>query len=72
MQRMGSVHILCVNVNVTIDTMLNFDANTDTMIDVDAKCEQTLMYSGGTRMYEQRVGKDAAPFYDRKNKNAFQ
>ena len=35
---MGSVPILCVNINVSKDTMLKFDANTD----VDAKCERIL------------------------------
>ena len=37
MQRMGSVPILWVNVNVPIDTVLKFDANAD----VKAKCERT-------------------------------
>ena len=32
MQRMNSVPILCIGVNVTIDTMLNFDANADAML----------------------------------------
>ena len=39
---MGSVHILCVNVNVTIYSMLNFDPKTDSNIDVDTKCEWIL------------------------------
>ena len=43
MQRMGSVPILCINVNVVIDTMLTFDANADVNVDFDAKCERTLM-----------------------------
>ena len=29
MQRINSVPILCVNVNITIDTMLKFDTNAD-------------------------------------------
>ena len=37
MQRIGSIPILCINVNITIDTMLDFDANVNT----DAKCERT-------------------------------
>ena len=40
-QRMGSVPIPCVNINVRIDTMLKFDANADTNVDFDAKCECT-------------------------------
>ena len=36
-QRIGSISILCVNINITIDTMLNFDANVHT----DALCERT-------------------------------
>ena len=36
---MGSVRILCINVNITIDTMLKFDANADANVDFDAKCE---------------------------------
>ena len=35
-QRLGSVDILCVNVNDPIDTMLKFDVN-----DVNAKCDRT-------------------------------
>ena len=38
-QRMGSVHNLCINVNITIDTMLKFDANADANVNFDAKCE---------------------------------
>ena len=44
---MGSVSILCINVNVTI----KFDANADANIDIDAKCERTLsivVSSGGS------------------------
>ena len=37
MQRVGSVDILCINVNVLIDTMLKFDTNADVNDDVDAK-----------------------------------
>ena len=37
MRRMGSVPILCVNVSVTRDTVLKFDANAD----ADAKCDWT-------------------------------
>ena len=42
MQRVGSVLILCVNVNVIIDTLLKFDANADANVDYGAKCERTL------------------------------
>ena len=41
---MGSVPILCVNVNITIETMLKFDANADAYVNIDAQCEQTLSY----------------------------
>ena len=34
MQRMGSKPILCINVNVTIDTMLKFEADAIVNIDV--------------------------------------
>ena len=37
MRRMGSVPILCVNVSVTRDTVLKFDANAD----ADGKCDWT-------------------------------
>ena len=37
MKRIG---FLCVNVNITIDTMFEFDP--DTNVDVVAKCERTL------------------------------
>ena len=40
MQRVGSISILCINVNVITDTMLKFDANTDANVDFDAKCER--------------------------------
>ena len=36
-QRMGSISILYVNINISLDTMLNFDANVNT----DALCERT-------------------------------
>ena len=36
-QRMGSIPILYINVNITIDRMLKFDAN----VDIDPKCEWT-------------------------------
>ena len=38
---MGSVPILCINVNITIDTMLKFDANAEASVNVDAQCERT-------------------------------
>ena len=38
MQRMTSTPILCININVTIETVLKFDANADANIDFDAKC----------------------------------
>ena len=36
--------VLCDNVNVHIDTMLNFDVNTDPNVDASAKCEQTFSH----------------------------
>ena len=36
---MGSIRILCIRINITIDTMLKFDAN----VNVDAQCERILM-----------------------------
>ena len=39
---MGSILILCVNINVTIDTMLKFDENADANVNADDKCEGTL------------------------------
>ena len=39
---MASVPILCVNVNIMIDTMLKFNANADAKVNIDAKCERTL------------------------------
>ena len=41
MQRMSSVLILWININTTIDTMLQFDANADANANIDAQCEQT-------------------------------
>ena len=41
MRRMRSVPILYINVNVSTDTMLKFDANADANVYVDAKCERT-------------------------------
>ena len=41
-QRMGSVSILRINVNVTMDTMLKFYEIADAIFDVDAKCARTL------------------------------
>ena len=38
MQRMGSITIFCVDINITIDTILKFDAN----INTDAQYERTL------------------------------
>ena len=38
---MVSIPILCVNVSITIDTMLKFDANADANIEIDTQCERT-------------------------------
>ena len=35
---MGSIPILCINVNITIDTMLKFDVN----VNINAQCERIL------------------------------
>ena len=35
----GSVPILCVDINITMDTMLKLDTN----VDIDAKCEWTIL-----------------------------
>ena len=43
MQRMGSVSILFTNANITIDTILKFDANADANASIESQCEQTLM-----------------------------
>ena len=32
---MGSIPIFCINVNITIDTMLKFDANADANFNID-------------------------------------
>ena len=39
MQRMGSVPILCIRINVTIDPVLKFDGNANDSI--DDQCERT-------------------------------
>ena len=41
---MASIPILCINVNVniTIDAMLKFDANSDANDNIDAQCERAL------------------------------
>ena len=36
-QRMGSVFIFCINVNILMDTILKFDVNADANVDFDAK-----------------------------------
>ena len=36
------IHILCINVNITANTMLKFDGNADENIDVYANCERAL------------------------------
>ena len=45
MQRMGSTPIPCINVNITIDTMLKFDANADANVNIDTKCKRILRVS---------------------------
>ena len=40
-QRMASVPIVCININITKDTMLKFDAN----VNIDAQCERTFRES---------------------------
>ena len=44
MQRMGSLPILCININILMDTILKFNvnANVDANVDFDTKCEWTL------------------------------
>ena len=39
---MFDVPILCVNVKITIGTMLKFDTNADANVNIDAQCEPTL------------------------------
>ena len=39
-QKMGSIPILCININITIDTMLKFDSNVETNFYTDAQCER--------------------------------
>ena len=41
MQRIHSIPILSINVNITIDTMLKFDA--DVNVNIDAQCERTFI-----------------------------
>ena len=54
-QRMGSVPILCMNVNITIDTMLKFDANAQANVDVDAKCDGPLPFAVSKRLNESFI-----------------
>ena len=44
MQRMDSVPNLCINVGITTDTLLKFDANADANVNIDAQCERTFRY----------------------------
>ena len=37
----SSIPILCINVNITIDTILKFDAKIDANVNIDALCERT-------------------------------
>ena len=39
---MGSIPILCININIIIDTMLKFDANADANVNIDDQCKRTL------------------------------
>ena len=39
---MGAIPILCINISITIDTILKFDTNTDANANIDAQCEQAL------------------------------
>ena len=57
MQRMGSVPILYTNVNITIDTMLKFDANADADVNIDAQCEWTFTV-------EQFLRDEVCPFFN--------
>ena len=38
---MGFIPILCINVNITKDTMLKFDSKADANINIDVQCEKT-------------------------------
>ena len=40
MQRMGSLPILCITINILMDTILKFNVNAN--VDFDTKCEWTL------------------------------
>ena len=51
MQRMATILILCVNVNIPIDAMLKFDVNADANVDVDAKCKRTIISIKRTILY---------------------
>ena len=51
MQRMATIPILCVNVNIPIDVMLKFDVNADVNVDVDAKCKRTIISIKRTILY---------------------
>ena len=42
MQRMGSVPILYININVLMNTALKFHVNADANVDFDPKCEWSL------------------------------
>ena len=39
---MGSIPILCVNISITIDTKLKFEANAAANVNIDVQCERTL------------------------------
>ena len=39
---MGSIPILCINVNVPIDTVVKFDTKEDANVDIEAKSERNL------------------------------
>ena len=45
MQKLGSMPILWANLNITIDTMLKFNANTETDININVQYERTLTFT---------------------------
>ena len=59
MQIMGSVPIFCINVSVTIDAMLKFDANADVNVSFDASVNgplQIVTYSLSATVFLVLVG----------------
>ena len=52
---MRSVPILCINANITLDTILKFDTNTDANVNIDAQYERATSIYANTNLLWWRL-----------------